>query len=327
MDKPLISIVVPIYNVESFLYKCLDSILHQTYKNVEILLINDGSTDKSSETALYFSTLDKRFKYFYQENNGLSSARNFGLNYSKGTYITFIDSDDWVAKNYIEELYFLISKHDSDIAICNFEYVGDTFLKNPIEANNNLVILTKDQALNRIYSKFGLNFTVSWGKLYKKKLFENIIFPLNKLHEDEFTTYKLIAISSNIIFTFRALYYYYQRNNSITGVGFKFQKSLDAIEAFEERYNFFIQQKMNHLANRTLVTLFYLYRSFKENLSSIKDINKRNQFLIIFSTFKNRFYHSDIHLFAKLYYLSYFFNGHFFNFLYKLKKIFFGVFI
>ena len=169
MSKDLISIVVPCYNVEKYVKQCIDSIKKQSYDNIEVLMIDDGAKDKTSEVIKSNIKDDKRFKYYKKKNGGLSDARNYGLKYIKGKYVCFIDSDDWVKKDYVKKLYEAVSKGNYDVAICNYiskfvdkeEYsdITDYHIKNYITPN-------------------------AWNKIYKAEIFKDIKFPVGKWYED-----------------------------------------------------------------------------------------------------------------------------------------------
>lgn len=226
MDKELISVIIPVYNVQKYLEKCLNSVLNQTYKNLEILLIDDGSTDNSSKICEEYKLKDSRIKVFHKENGGLSSARNYGIKEAKGIYITFIDSDDDIEEDYIEYLYKLLKKYNTKMSICSYNVIKNN--KTNLGINLEEKLLSTEECLDNLLCEKG--FTVSaCAKMYEKKLFDDITFPLNKLCEDNGTTYKLIMKCSNIAYGNQAKYNYYIHNNSITTSSFNIKK-LDLIE-------------------------------------------------------------------------------------------------
>ncbi len=244
-ENILVSVVVPIYNVEKYLQKCLTSICNQTYKNLEILLINDGTKDNSLKICNETAKKDERIKVISQKNGGLSKARNTGLKEATGEYICFIDSDDFVDSHYIEYMLTNILENDADICACDFYYInenGDTWSKNIIKSNQ---IFTNIEAICDILSEEQTTEVMTWNKLYKRNLFidNNIIFPVGKLNEDNFTTYKLYYFSKKITLINDKLYYYLQRNNSIMGQKFN-TKRLDILTSIKETKEFF---KVNNL--------------------------------------------------------------------------------
>lgn len=256
--KPLVSVVVPVYKVEKYIERCVDSILNQTYKNLEILLIDDGSPDKSGEICDSYALKDKRVRVIHKNNGGLSDARNVGIDISKGKYITFVDSDDWIEKTYIEELYDLIESTNSEIAICNFLKVSDENFK---KINKVQYIIEKSniEALYELYGKFSTQFTVAWGKLYNRRLFDDIRFPYGKVHEDLYVCHKLIYKSKKVSYTNKILYYYFQRTDSITGQKFNLKNRIDEIQALKERSEFFKLIGLNDLVVKNNETLLYRY--------------------------------------------------------------------
>lgn len=248
MNKPLISVVVPVYNVEQYLKKCLDSIIKQKYNNLEIIIVNDGSTDNSQKICQEYVKKDKRIKLITQKNQGLSAARNTGIDNAHGKYISFVDSDDYLDLEFINELYNTIIENKSDISACDFWYVNINEKTWTLKNKENKKFSNID-ALKDIFSGNQETEIMTWNKLYKKDLFDknNIYFPVGKLHEDNFTTYKLYYYANSISLTDKKLYYYLQRNNSIMGEKFN-SKRLDILTAIEEVYDFF-QDKNEDLKN------------------------------------------------------------------------------
>lgn len=230
----LISVIIPIYNVERYLFRCVDSVISQTYTNLEIILVDDGSTDNSCSICDKYTTIDNRVKVIHKENGGLSDARNAGLKIAKGKYVTFIDSDDWIHPNYIEILFKDIIEKHSDIAIIE-NVVTQSDAPTIISTFGSSVEMSSHEALARLFTKEENSFVVTWGKLYKKNLFNDVTFPKGRFHEDEFTTYKLFYKAHKICWNPRPLYYYFKRENSITTT----RHPYDVLDAFEERYLFF----------------------------------------------------------------------------------------
>lgn len=242
MQLPLISIIVPVYNVKSYLPACLDSLKKQTYSNLEILLVDDGSTDNSDTLLKAFASVDKRARVIKKKNGGLSSARNTGLDRAKGKYIFFLDSDDYLENDAIEYLFKLIEKSGSLISICShFEKSQKGDLKNFNNKEYKTEKLSIETALKRMLDEQGFMMS-AWGKLYSAKLFEHkrlknfsgelpeIRFPENMLHEDVGTTYKIFLRTlkydkkATIAFGSRPKYVYNIRNSSITNRGFNNKK-------------------------------------------------------------------------------------------------------
>ena len=214
MPEPLVSIIIPIYKVEPYLHRCLDSIVNQTYTNLEIILVDDGSPDNSPQICDEYAAKDNRIVVIHKENGGLSDARNTGLDICKGDYISFVDSDDWVSLEYINELYSSIKETQADVAIVNHKHVTP-FPAREIQEKRRIKLFSKQQAFFKLIAEQHQPFVVSWGKLYRKNLFSNIRFPTGKCHEDEFTSHLLFNKASRIVYSNRTLYFYYQRPDSI----------------------------------------------------------------------------------------------------------------
>lgn len=241
--EALISIIVPIYNVEKYLKRCINSIRSQTYQKLEIILVDDGSPDNCGKICDDYALLDERIKVLHKKNGGLSDARNAGLNIAIGDYIGFVDSDDYINSQMYEILYKNISETESDISVCRFDWVNIE-TSGLSQRKNNVTIFDKYESLGRLFTYSCLDLTLTWNKLYKRSLFNDIRFPKGKIREDEFTTYKLLYLSQNVVLTEKSLYYYMQTPNSIMRSG-KIQKELYYAEAFEERILFFKEKGLH----------------------------------------------------------------------------------
>ncbi len=277
MNNDLISVIVPIYNVEKYLTECIESIINQTYKNIEILLINDGSTDNSGRICDEYSKKDERIKVIYKENGGLSEARNYGIDIANGEYIAFVDSDDYISDMFIENLYKAIIENNTEVSQCNFTKVTDT--NEEIEKrgyNDKIKIKSGYEMIKDLYTNHWENI-VAWNKLYSKKLFENLRYPVGKIHEDEFTIYKILYVTKSVAIVEENLYKYRQNVNSIMGTQFKLQR-LDILKAFEERIKFFEQKDENELYEMSLVAylgkLRECYVKTRKYIKRSKDIQK-----------------------------------------------------
>ena len=215
-NNDLVSVVIPIYNVEKYLEKCVNSLVNQTYRNLEIILVDDGSTDNSGNIADELSKIDSRINVYHKKNGGLSDARNFGIEHANGKYICFVDSDDYVSLNYIFDLYNGIKEYNYDIAIVDFLKFDEKIKIYDDIRNTNIKYfsLTKEEAINSLFndSSFG---NYAWNKMYKLSLFKNIRYPIGKKMEDLGTTYKLFLKSDNIVYCDAKDYYYLQRKGSI----------------------------------------------------------------------------------------------------------------
>lgn len=233
---PLVSIVVPVYNVERYLENCLKTIVGQTYKNIEILLVDDGSTDSSGEICDYYGEQDSRIKVIHQKNQGLSGARNTALDIAKGEYITCIDSDDFVSETLVEILIQAIIEYKCDIAVCGTVYCDENNSMLKSQVVERIKLIEGEEQIRNLLSCFDIA-TMAWGKLYRRELFSDVRYPIGKYNEDVFTTYKLLDHSKNTVVVNQGLYFYRQVSGSITHSSFS-MKHLDAIEGTLERAEF-----------------------------------------------------------------------------------------
>lgn len=236
MQEKLISIIVPIYNVLDYLERCVCSLLNQTYKNIEILLIDDGSSDGSQNLCDEFEKKYTVIKTYHKNNGGLSSARNFGIEKANGEFFVFVDSDDYVNPLFIEILYNNLVNYHADISICSHQLIYNESDK-LADIKNDCTVSDGRELLYSITAQNWIDIVVAWNKLYKREYFESIRYPDGKIHEDEFTTYKILYDLKTCVVTNASLYYYVQRENSIVNQKYSLQK-LDMIEAFAEKMEF-----------------------------------------------------------------------------------------
>lgn len=237
MENELISVIVPIYNMEKYLKKCVDSILNQTYSNLEIILVDDGSTDLSAAICDEYLKLDNRIKVFHKKNGGLSDAKNFGLKKANGKYVGFVDSDDWIEKNMYEEMFSKLKNTKSNIVICG-RYLEYENGEKHEWCNKNEIIMDKEQSLIYLNSFYNIDMS-SCDKLYEKSLFENIEFPYGKKCEDAYTTYLLFAKADRVAYIPKCFYHYLQRSGSIS----RNEKiNMDYIYAAEQQVDFFAKE-------------------------------------------------------------------------------------
>lgn len=228
MNK-LISVIIPVFNVEKYLERCIKSIINQTYKNLEILLINDGSTDKSIEICNRYLEIDNRIVLLNKENGGLSSARNLGIDKAKGEYISFVDSDDFIHELMYETLVSNLEKNDCDISIIeSFDVIEDKDFIFELKNTNNSIVYSKEEAIANYLDG---NFIPAWGKLYRKELFESIRFPIGILNEDEAIMIRVFdSCTRNIVYQDIKLYFYLRRKSgSITSTKKNLKNNIDWI--------------------------------------------------------------------------------------------------
>ena len=236
-DLPLISVIVPVYRVEAYLDRCLRSITEQTYRNLEIILVDDGSPDRSGAICDAYAGKDSRVKVIHQENQGLSGARNTGIRAATGKYITFVDSDDAIHRDMVRYLLKLMKGHHADLSACQKQLIREdsTRIRDDAAALNRVLEGT-DACMDALVRSGDLE-VCAWGKLYRTEMFREVEYPLGKYHEDVFTTYRLAAQCSRIAIGSRKLYLYRQRGGSIMHESFSL-KHLDGVEGYMQQLKF-----------------------------------------------------------------------------------------
>jgi len=249
-NEPLISIIVPIYKVEDYLDRCIQSILNQSYKNIEIILVDDGSPDRCGSICDAYALTDSRVKVIHKENGGLSDARNAGLEVANGSLIGFVDSDDLIHPRMYEFMLHALTSTHSDISICYYTAFSTETPKHT-ESPSNYVVINNIQAMEALFSFDAVNFTLTWNKLYKAELFEQIRFPKGKTREDEFTTHQILYKAHKIVFLKKHLYYYFERPDSIMREN-SMMNEFNYTEAQESRLDFFHKNGLKNLENTTL---------------------------------------------------------------------------
>jgi glycosyltransferase involved in cell wall biosynthesis len=284
-----ISVIVPVYNVEKYLKRCVDSILNQIYKNLQIILVDDGSKDGSGKICDEYAKKDHRITVIHQENSGVSDARNAGLDISIGDYIGFIDSDDYVNERMYEELLKSSVEKQADIAICRYiNFSGERVAI--IEKSDDVkIVYTANQALENLHSSDGEVYMLIWNKLYRKELFNGLRYPSGKINEDEFVTYKVLSKANQIVMLQKALYYYYKNANSIT-TNNQYLLSKAAFEAFIERKHYFIER--GNLKMIPLINKVYLNRAIQRyRLILESDKSKKEDLKVMHGIYKD--YYKD----------------------------------
>lgn len=252
-DTPLISIIIPVYNIEQYVGECLDSVCRQTYTNLEIIVVNDGSTDSSETIINQWKKRDNRIVLINQENQGLSAARNTGLDYAQGEYIGFIDADDYIHENMYMELYQLLKRSNCPMAMCAYSAVnevGETMARKIEDPESQ--IYNAEALLGAMLDNIRNHqtFVSACNKLYKKSLFDDVRYPVGKLYEDNWIIHTLVYKAERIAFTNSELYYYRQRGNSIMHRGF-LMRCFDDFSAQVDRIAFLESKKASQkLINR-----------------------------------------------------------------------------
>lgn len=231
----LVSVIIPIYNVEKYLNRCIESVMNQTYKNLEIILVDDGSPDQCGNICDEWALKDSRIKVIHKENGGLSDARNAGMNIAVGEFIAFIDSDDVVHSLFIQYLLETMLEQNADIVECGVRKFS-TEINFPLKDKGNTIFFTKIEALRELIFDGDIRQHV-WNKLYRKKVIADVKFPVGKINEDEFWTYKVVGKAEKICKIENEFYGYFQREGSIMGARYSIQR-LDALEAKAERLDY-----------------------------------------------------------------------------------------
>lgn len=239
-----VSIVVPIYKVEKYLYRCVDSILNQTYINLEIILVDDGSPDNCGDIAENYAKKDHRVKVLHKENGGLSDARNYGMKFVRGDYTLFVDSDDWLEPNMIEEMVKMSEQFKADVVQTAFYYAYDDYLL--YDKNDNLPAVLDHHSLMKelVINESVKNF--AWGKLYRTSLIKDIPFKKGVLFEDVFWAHHVMHRVHTYVLSPQPMYYYYQREDSI--VATYTPRNLDILKGLKERHRF-IEENYPELTN------------------------------------------------------------------------------
>lgn len=280
--EPLISVIVPVYKVELFLPSCIESIISQTYQNIEIILVDDGSPDRCPQICDKWAAKDSRIKVIHKSNGGLSSARNAGLDAAIGDYIGFVDSDDTIDSHMYEKLLFGIQNNDADICICGIKNVDETgcVVKNKESVDIPTAVFTRETMFEMLSKWY---YVTAPNKLYKKRIFDKNRFAEGRIHEDEFSVHHFIGECNRVATISEELYIYLQRSNSIT-TGSLNVRHLDAVDALLDRYEYFKKNKYKALARKTLREAYGVY------ISLIEKIEKQSNMQRLQETYKSIFY-------------------------------------
>lgn len=278
----IISIIIPIYNVEKYIHRCVDSVISQTYQNLEIILVDDGSPDNCGKICDEYAMKDNRIKVIHKENGGLSDARNYGIDSATGEWLFFLDSDDWIHPQTIEKLYDAAMKNNVSVSLCTYfksdsDWCG---VDTTVEAE---VWFPKDLYINKYIIS-----TVAWAKLYRRECFKDIRYPVGKIHEDAFVTYRILFAQEKLAFIQQPYYSYFDNSESITGRLWNKDRAV-ILEALQEQLTFF-----NSLGDRELIEVcekknyFYLAKQFTEaKKANCKEVYKQLTRKAFFLTLKS----------------------------------------
>lgn len=323
-----ITIIVPVYNVEKYIKKCIQSIINQTYPNIEVILVNDGSTDNSGKICEEFAKQDKRIIVINKQNGGLSDARNKGIEIATGKYIGFVDSDDCIKENMFEILYNNLKQTNADISVCSFVKVneqGELIDKKSQIDKKEILEYNKQQAMGQLVSeKIG---SYAWNKLYKKEIFNNIIFPLGRKMEDLAIMYLLFEKANKIVVTNETGYYYLQRKNSILGnVNLKLITDLQYF--VNQRYHY-ILTNYPELKDKCIINRLENIHIYHRNLCEIKEkkafsakefIEEYKFYKENLKCFRKKVFENKSRVF-KIEYMLLYVNRNLFKYYYGLKKL------
>lgn len=283
----MISIIIPVYKVEKYLNRCIDSVINQTYRNIEIILVDDGSPDNCPEICNEYAAKDSRIRVIHQKNAGLSAARNAGLDIAQGDYIGFVDSDDYIHPEMYERLLNAIEFNHADIALCNFQYVNEIgkiiYKFSPLKNE----IMDSNTALDKLEESYGVYYVVAWNRLYKRELFKQVRFPVGKQHEDEAIAHIIYNNAKKIVAIDDELYYYVQREGSI--MADMTIRSLDIIEVFNERISYYLEHnyKERILKNAQRLLGFYERRRINVHCKNILEKKRKKEIdTIAFNVYK-----------------------------------------
>ena len=268
-----ISVIVPVYNVELYIEKCIKSIVNQTFSDIEILLVDDGTKDKSGEICEYYSEKDVRIKVIHKENGGLSDARNVGMQFATGKYIIFIDSDDYIKEDMLEYMYNNIKKSGADFSTCGvYDVYGDHVVKQKYFKEE---LVSGEQAFSYILQGTNIKGAI-WNKLFKREVIENLEFPVGKTYEDVFFTCDLMERVNHVYVGTQPKYYYIHRENSITTRRYS-KSDNNIIEGYTKTYNLIIK-KYPRLQKEAEFRLYWSYLYVFDKIIACSNYKKIAQY-------------------------------------------------
>lgn len=274
----MVSIIVPVYNVNAYLERCVKSILHQTVTDIEIILVDDGSTDGSEQQCDRFAEADDRICVIHKANGGLSSARNRGLQCAKGEFVCFVDSDDVISPYYVEHLLHLVQVHACDIAVGQYVCFNED---EPRFANGDEAaqILEGKKAIDKLFGATNVCATIACNKLYKKALFSDVKFPDGLIHEDEAVAYRLYYKADRVAFSDTVVYGYYRREDSISTSPFS-KRKFDFLKIAWERCLFFKAHKEERYYHLFLKLYCWILLEYsKKTRKYLKDVDRSKMLL------------------------------------------------
>lgn len=284
----LVSVIVPIYNVESYLKRCVDSICDQTYHNLEIILIDDGSTDSSGRICDEFERQDLRIKVIHKKNGGLADARNTGLDIATGEYVTFVDSDDWIRNDCVEVLVKTLQYGRTRISACAYRRTDGVDERNRkmqnIDYSKQVEVWSVSESYQHLFLARQIDCSAC-AKLYERTLFREIRFPLGKLYEDQFITYKIFHYAQGVSYVDQEMYFYFNRMESIQNEPFTIRKmdeleaNLECIVFIKEQYPQLLEMAVCRLVSSCFHMLFAIQNreDWEEEAEQLEKIIKHNR--------------------------------------------------
>ena len=301
-----ISVIVPVYQVERYLSRCVDSILCQSYEDFELILIDDGSPDRCGAMCDEYVQRDSRVRVIHQQNGGLSAARNAGIDWvfanSHSQWLTFIDSDDWIHPDYLSALYTAALEANLPLSICSFvRTTEEDFTMDPVQS------IFRTHLSEDFFTQQNETATVACAKLYHKDLFQELRFPVGRIHEDEFVTYKLLFSASHVTATDAPLYFYFRNESGITESAWS-PKRLDALDAFRERLFFLKSHKLRNAYQWHVAHYWIHAESYSNHLSCLPRSEAQAYDRIITKHLRTALYHA-----TKLQIISFRGNEHYYE--------------
>lgn len=278
MLDELISVIIPVFNVADDLGRCIGSVTEQTYRNIEILLIDDGSFDGSEKICEEYAGEDERIRVYHKKNGGLSSARNMGIQKAGGSILAFVDSDDCIHSRMMEILYRNLCSQDADISVGEYRRVREGGIVTENDGEGKVICKSPEEALTFLLGNDTMfNTGVVCNKLFRRNLFDGIKFPDGRLHEDEFVIHYLLGRARRVVYTSDVLYYYFVREESITGQYSR--KRLDVLDAYEDRFQYCLKRNFTALASGSFRRYLYIirinYYAYRKHYPKDHDVIKK----------------------------------------------------
>lgn len=280
-SNPLITVVLPIYNVAKWLDTCIQSIVKQTYRNLQIILVDDGSTDESPTICERWAAKDNRINVVHQQNAGLSAARNTGLRLRKGEYVCFVDSDDYVEHDYVQRMLDTALAEQADMVVCNVrkeDENGDTPAEEADPGFETKTLTSRQYMIYAMQSSW--KHIVAWNKLYRSEIWDDLTYPVGKIHEDEFVFAQLVVRCRRVACINDVLYHYVQHDGSITNEKYSI-RNLDKIEALCQRFLFLDEKGFNECLLNAFNDIITNFMRAENNLRGDTQARQRLQSLSI----------------------------------------------